>query len=246
MLSGALPAPCYNPQITLSMVPSARQPLCSVLIRAEDPCLSASVSTAAPREAAWKPSLPGPVRRLDARPSSAAGRLLWASPASPNRSCFVTAVPWALSSPSEKPPNLPDKPGQARVLPRFLHAGGCACLSVHSALTWFSRSGTLSLWVKGWDPLPRAQQAKHGPDVHAPPGTQSRASQLALGPGIGPLCGKMSCGPREKLGKGTVGPSPGALSPLLQPMWKRQGLRAHGLITEDQNSRFLFSYADVW
>lgn len=76
-----------------------------------------------------------------------------------------------------------------------------------------------------------AQQAEFGPEF-----TLHWARSWPWAQGISPLCGKMAHGPGEKLGKGTMSPSPGALSPLLQPMWKRQGIRAHGLIAKDHNS----------
>lgn len=100
------------------------------------------------------------------------------------------------------------------------------CLSaVHSALTWFSRSGTLSLWVKGWDPLPRAQQAKHGPDVHAPPGTQSRASQLALGPGDRPLVWEDVLRPLREAWEGNRGPEPWGSVPPTPAHVEETGLK---------------------
>lgn len=133
----------------------------------------------------------------------------------------MTALPWALSSRTGSPPTCRTKPCQAHALPHFLHAGGQACLSVHPSLDWFSGSGTSSLWVKGWDPLPTAQPGKPGPDVRAPPGMQSRGHgnrDFPAGPrprASAPCAGRCPAAPESRLGRklepmrwGSVPPTP--------------------------------------
>lgn len=123
--------------------------------------------------------------------------------------------------PQWKPPGLPDKAVPGTCAPHFLHAGGRACLSVHPALAWFSGSGTLSLRVKGWDPLPTAQPGKPGPDIRAPPGMQSRGhgnGDFPAGPrprASAPCAGRCTSAPESRLGGnlepvrwGSVPPTP--------------------------------------
>lgn len=118
-----------------------------------------------------------------------------------------TALPWAPSSLSGSPPTCQTKPCRARALPHFRTAGGRACLSVHPSLAWFSGSGTLSLWVKGWDPRPMAQPGKLGPDVRAPLGMQSRGhgnGDFPAGPrprASAPCAGRCPAAPESRLGR---------------------------------------------
>lgn len=211
VLSGAFWCPA-QPQAT---TPRSHSPWChqpgnhSAQLSSEQriPACQPPSAPPPPGDAARKPSPPGPTRRPDTRSSSAAGGLSEASPASPNRSCSVTALPWTLSSRSGSPLACRTKPCQARALPHFLHAGGRACLSVHPSLAWFSGSGTLSLRVKGWDPLPMAQPGKPGPDVRAPPGMQSRGhgnGAFPAGPrprASAPCAGRCPAAPESRLGR---------------------------------------------
>lgn len=190
------PARGYNTQITLSMVPSARQPLCSAVIGAENPCMSASISAAAPRDTARKPSPPGPTRQPDTRSSSAAGGLWQGQPCRGHQAASVEAPRPARQS----------RAGHVR-FPTSRTAAGRACLSVHPSLAWFSGSGTLSLWVKGWDPRPMAQPGKLGPDVRAPLGMQSRGhgnGDFPAGPrprASAPCAGRCPAAPESRLGR---------------------------------------------